>query len=97
MYVKSLAQMNHSRIRRGLVPRWNLQSFLMYKHSINANVYDTPSSIGLYKILPLPILYCVWHTKGKSGRRLRLRKMRAIVLQSRVSDAGGRGNTRMID
>jgi len=27
-------------------------------------------------------LYCVWHTKGYSGMRRILRKMRAIVLQS---------------
>jgi len=73
------------------------------------NVHDTareataytppafPPYPDLYKILPLPLLYCVWHTKGKSGRRRILRKMCATVLQSRVSDAGGRGNTRMID
>jgi len=28
---------------------------------------STHSQVGLYKILPLPIYYCVWHTKAKSG------------------------------
>jgi len=37
--------------------------------------------LGLYTILPLPILYSVWHTKGGSGGRHVLRNRRAIVLQ----------------
>ena len=31
--------------------------------------------VGLCKILPWPILYCVWHTKGESGGRRVLRKV----------------------
>ena len=37
--------------------------------------------IGLYMMLPVPILFSVWHTKGWSGRGRSLRNGRAIVLQ----------------
>jgi len=38
--------------------------------------------VGLYTILPLPMLYGVWHTQGGSGGGRILRSSRAIVLQS---------------
>ena len=34
---------------------------------------------GLYTILLLPMVYCVWHTKGGSGRSRLVRSSRAIV------------------
>jgi len=37
--------------------------------------------IGLHTILPLPILYGVWHTKGGAGGRRVLRHGRTTVLQ----------------
>ena len=37
--------------------------------------------LSLYTILPLPILYGVWHTQGGSGGGRILRMSRAIVLQ----------------
>jgi len=37
--------------------------------------------VGLYTILPLPIVYGVWHTQGGSGWSRILRISRAIVLQ----------------
>ena len=38
-------------------------------------------SVDLYTILPSPILYGVWHTRGGSVRGRILRNSRAIVLQ----------------
>ena len=37
--------------------------------------------IGVDTILPLPILYGVWHATGGSGGIRKLRSRRAIVLQ----------------
>jgi len=42
---------------------------------------ETIAQLGLNTILPSPILYDVWHTKGGSGGRHTLRNRRAIVLQ----------------
>jgi len=43
---------------------------------------STPGfGVGLYTILPSPILYGVWHTEGGSVRGSILRNGRAIVLQ----------------
>jgi len=39
------------------------------------------SMFGLYTILPLPILYGVWHKQEGSGGRRVLRNRRAIILQ----------------
>jgi len=46
-------------------------------------VRDGGAVLGLDTILPLPILYGVWHTKGGSRRRRgrASRNSRAIVLQ----------------
>jgi len=52
--------------------------------------------IELYTILPLPILYGVWHTKEGPGGDRRLRESRAIVSAIVWAMQVG-GNTRRID
>ena len=51
------------------------------------------SEVGLYTISPRAILYGVWHAQRASEEGRILRNSSAIVW----GDAGGRGNTRMID
>jgi len=49
-------------------------------------------SLNLYTILPSPIWYGIWHTKGVSVRGRILRNRRAIVLQyGRLYTGGGGG------
>jgi len=52
--------------------------------------------LGLYTVLPSPILYGVWHTQGASVAGRILRNGRAIVLQEGRRCMFGEGNTRMI-
>jgi len=52
----------------------------------------TPLCGGLHMILPLPMLFGVWHAKGGSGRVRSLRNGRAIVLQQCVHCMWGRGS-----
>ena len=69
------------------------RTFLFYKGKLGPariklaiksswEVHSKPRWLGLYKILPLPILYCVWHKKGESGMRHILRKTLGKVVQS---------------
>jgi len=44
-------------------------------------VLDGTGGIGLHTILPLPILYSVWHKRESSVRGRILRNGRALVLQ----------------
>jgi len=54
-------------------------------------------SVGLYKILPLLILYGVLHLKEGPEEGRALRNSRALVLQPCVGNAGGGGGGRMMD
>ena len=49
--------------------------------SYGRNIKRSTFPFGFYTILPLPILYGVWHIKGGSGGGRVLRISRAIVLQ----------------
>jgi len=62
-----------------------------FSHQRRAPLYPTaPLRLGLYTILPLPILYGVWHTKGGSGERRTVRSSHAILLQTvRALHVGG--------
>jgi len=43
--------------------------------------WSNKTQVDLYIILPLPVLYCVCHTKGGRGGGRTERNSRAIVLQ----------------
>jgi len=56
------------------------------REGANQSKVLTKPHVDLYTILPLPILYGVWHTQGGSGGGRRLRIRRAIILQSSDAD-----------
>ena len=56
----------------------------------------TALKLGLYTILPLPILHGVWHIQGESGGGRILRISLAMVLQE-CGHCRWSGNTRMIN
>jgi len=71
----------------------------LYLHTCLPAHLPTCLLLGLYRILPSPILYGAWHTKGGSGGRRILRNNRARVFCNGVGNAGGEegGVTGMVD
>jgi len=54
--------------------------------------------LSLYSILPIPLVYGVWHTKGGLGGGRILRNRQAIVLQKRghSEEEGRKGDDTLV-
>jgi len=69
---RNAVNIHHQRL---VVTSWDILTHALALHGSKVTLF------GLYTMLPLPILYGVWHAHGGSGEGRTLRSSRVMLLQ----------------